>query len=219
MKAGIRFREADFDPHAYAAMDGLFLENTWNSQFTDEIQPLVGEDVLRGRKDFCAFEGTELLAILMQNKIDTFIMCGFLSNICVEETTSATKQNFPGMEVIVCSDGCAAKTKEEHTNTMEIHLPVLDINVMSCSDAEMIIGKEQVAQGKISYKDGSHNRLPRILAMHGARSNDDVTKLQLENLGITDDRYDIVYLHGGVEVEEADPAIAGLIRGPYYSWF
>jgi len=124
------------------------------------------------------------------------------------------------MEVIVCSDGCAAKTQDEHTNTMEMSLPVLDITVMSCFDAEMMVKKEQVAQGHISTVEGSpHRRLPRILAMHGARSNDDVTKLQLENLGITDDRYDIVYLHGGVEVDEADPAIAGLIRGPYYSWF
>jgi len=136
MKAGIRFVEADFDPHAYAAMDGLFLEDTWNSQFTDEIQPLAGEEILRGRNDFCAFQGTELLAILTRHKIDTLVICGFLSNVCVKETASATKKNFPGMEVIVCSDGCAAKTQDEHTNTMEMSLPGLDITVMSCFDAE-----------------------------------------------------------------------------------
>ena len=221
MKAGVRFKDADFDPHAYASMDGLFLEDTWNSQFSDEIQPLVGEEILRGRNDFCAFQGTELISILTRNKIDTLVICGFLSNVCVEETASAAKEKFPGMEIIVCSDGCAAKTKEEHENAMEMSLPVLDCKVMSCSDAEMLVSVEQVAPGKISNEEGSHNRnrLPRILALHGARSNDDVTKLQLENLGITDDKYDIVYLHGGVEVEEGDPAIAGLIRGPYYSWF
>lgn len=60
---------------------------------------------------------------------------------------------------------------------------------------------------------------PRILAMHGAQSNDEVTRLQLEHLGITQEEYDIVYLRGGVEVEEGHEDIVGLVRGPYYSWF
>lgn len=60
---------------------------------------------------------------------------------------------------------------------------------------------------------------PRILALHGAQSNNAVTKLQLENLNITDDDYDIEYLQGGVEVDEAHPDLEGLINGPFYSWF
>ncbi len=60
---------------------------------------------------------------------------------------------------------------------------------------------------------------PRILALHGAQSNNAVTKLQLENLDITADDYDIEYLQGGVEVDEAHPDLDGLINGPFYSWF
>ena len=59
----------------------------------------------------------------------------------------------------------------------------------------------------------------RILALHGAQSNNAVTKLQLENLHITEDDYDIEYLQGGVEVDEAHPDLDGLINGPFYSWF
>ena len=218
MKNGVRFADADFDPHAYAAMDGLFLEDTWNSQFVDEIQPSAGEEILRGRSDFCAFEGTELLSILKRNKIETVIMCGFLSNVCIEETATRAMENIPGLKVVVCSDGCAAKTKEDHDNTMEMSLPVLGCEVMTCVDAEELIRTEQQPLDKDSGEDGSGGR-PRILAMHGAKSNDEVTRLQLENLGITDVDYDIVYLKGSIDVEEGDPDIASIIRGPYYSWF
>ncbi len=60
---------------------------------------------------------------------------------------------------------------------------------------------------------------PRILALHGAQSNNNVTKLQLSNLQITEDDYDIDYLQGGVEVDEAHSSLDGLIQGPFYSWF
>jgi hypothetical protein len=45
-----------------------------------------------------------------------------------------------------------------------------------------------------------------------------VTKLQLENLQITDVEYDITYLHGTVEVKEGDPELGNMVRGPFYSW-
>ena len=60
---------------------------------------------------------------------------------------------------------------------------------------------------------------PRILALHGAQSNNNVTRLQLSNLHVTDDDYDIEYLQGGVEVAEAHSSLDGLFQGPFYSWF
>ena len=60
---------------------------------------------------------------------------------------------------------------------------------------------------------------PRILALHGVQSNNAVTKLQLANLNITEDDYDIEYLQGRVEVDEAHPDLDGLFSGPFHSWF
>jgi hypothetical protein len=48
-----------------------------------------------------------------------------------------------------------------------------------------------------------------------------VTQLQLENLHVTSERYDIHYLHGNILVEDdedVDAALAGMVRGPFYSW-
>jgi acyl-CoA synthetase (AMP-forming)/AMP-acid ligase II len=59
---------------------------------------------------------------------------------------------------------------------------------------------------------------PRILALCGAKSNDSVTRMQLENLLITPDSHDIHFLHGNIEEEEGDAGLEGLVRGPFYSW-
>lgn len=64
-----------------------------------------------------------------------------------------------------------------------------------------------------------HRNRPRILALCGARSNDDVAKLQLENIQITGNVCDIVYLHGDIEVEEEDSELYGIVNGPFFSWF
>ena len=63
------------------------------------------------------------------------------------------------------------------------------------------------------------DQLPRILALHGRQSNNDVTAVQLENLHITPDRYEIVYLHGPLNEEYGDHAIEEFVSGPFYSWF
>ena len=135
MRQGVHFADADFDPHAYANMDGLFTEGTWNCEFAKEVQPKESDEILRGRKDFCAFEGTDLLNILQKEKIGTIVLMGFLSNICVEETSRRAKEMMPHLNVIVCSDGCAAKSQQEHDNTMMTSLSVVGINVKTCAEA------------------------------------------------------------------------------------
>ena len=135
MRQGVHFADADSDPHAYANMDGLFTEGTWNCEFAKEVQPKESDEILRGRKDFCAFEGTDLLFILHKEKIGTIVLMGFLSNISVEETSKRAKEMMPHLNVIVCSDGCAAKSQQEHDNTMMTSLSVVGINVKTCAEA------------------------------------------------------------------------------------
>ncbi len=59
----------------------------------------------------------------------------------------------------------------------------------------------------------------RILALHGKASNGKVTKLQLTHLGITDDKFDIVYLDGPIVEEQGGPEVTQLVNGPFHSWF
>ena len=60
---------------------------------------------------------------------------------------------------------------------------------------------------------------PKVLALHGKKSNNAVTKLQLENLGITEDKYDIFYLSGLIEEAKGDPTVLEFFNGPFFSWY
>jgi hypothetical protein len=59
----------------------------------------------------------------------------------------------------------------------------------------------------------------RVLALHGKASNGEVTKLQLANLGITEQHYHIVFLDGPIVEEDADAEVTDFVAGPFYSWF
>ena len=58
---------------------------------------------------------------------------------------------------------------------------------------------------------------PRLLALHGARSNNQVTRMQLDNLQINETA-DVTYLEGPIEVNEGDPDLSELVDGPFFSW-
>ena len=73
-------------------------------------------------------------------------------------------------------------------------------------------------ENKESISESKLFRRPRILALAGAKSNGTVTRLQLENLHITEEDYDIDYLRGQIETEEVYQASAGLVHGPFFSW-
>jgi len=64
----------------------------------------------------------------------------------------------------------------------------------------------------------SSERRTRILALHGKQANNAITKLQLENLNITKEEYDIVYLRGTIQEEHGHPELETIVDGPFYSW-
>lgn len=70
--------------------------------------------------------------------------------------------------------------------------------------------------------DGSTTRL-KLLALHGKGSNGTITRMQLDNLGLSESEYDIVYANGPIAEDEPGPGISGagieqLVSGPWYSW-
>ena len=59
---------------------------------------------------------------------------------------------------------------------------------------------------------------PRLLCLHGWRSNAEITRLQLDNLGLLD-FFDPIFIEGPhVSSEPADDAVNLLSQGPYFSW-
>eukprot|EP00588_Corethron_pennatum_P012659 CAMPEP_0194265640 /NCGR_PEP_ID=MMETSP0169-20130528/814_1 /TAXON_ID=218684 /ORGANISM="Corethron pennatum, Strain L29A3" /LENGTH=1665 /DNA_ID=CAMNT_0039006149 /DNA_START=543 /DNA_END=5540 /DNA_ORIENTATION=+ len=211
-----KFDPTDFDDFSFSNMAGLFTEGTWNSEIIQELKPERQDVILSERTNFSAFEGTQLHSIIEDKGITRLFLMGFLTNVCIEETARAASERFPGMEINILSDGCASKTKVEHFTALSSSIPLYG-NVMTCRE-----GIKNMVKGPTVKPDENPDVTPpdrpRILALHGAKSNNTVTKLQLENLRILDEDYDIVYMHGPIKVEEGDADLEGLVHGPFYSW-
>jgi nicotinamidase-related amidase len=114
LKAGEKASATAFDQHSYASIDGLFVEGSWNAEFADETKPAENDVIIKNRKSFCAFTGTELKSILERNKIERMFIMGFLTNMGIEETVIELSENMPEIAKYVLIDGCAANSKQEH---------------------------------------------------------------------------------------------------------
>ena len=138
MKEKEKFDESEFDPHSYTQMYGLFTEGTWNCNFADEVKPNVNDVILSGRTNFSAFEGTDLKNVLERNGVRQLFLMGFLTNVCVLDTSQAASDEVPQIKVYVPLDGCAAKSAEEHFGVSQAGLS-LDSTVITCSEAQTML--------------------------------------------------------------------------------
>jgi nicotinamidase-related amidase len=72
----------------------------------ESLKPIAGEKII-SKDDVSAFKGTDLLDYLKQNKIDTLVICGMQTHMCVEAATRAASDL--GFKCILIHDACATK--------------------------------------------------------------------------------------------------------------
>lgn len=86
-------------------------EGTKAAMLVDPLKPRCGELVITKTR-YSAFERTRLDAWLKKRKVDTVILCGIMTNVCVETTARhAFMKNF---QPVVIEDACAANTTAHH---------------------------------------------------------------------------------------------------------
>jgi len=98
---------------AGCAKDSLFTEGTWNAAFCEQMSPAEGDVVVKGKKGLDAFPNTTLEAELVARGIETVVLCGFLTNCCVESTMRTACEK--GFNVVTLTDCCATTSEEGHT--------------------------------------------------------------------------------------------------------
>jgi len=81
----------------------------------DELTPLDDEIVLP-KITSSAFNSTPLDQMLRNLEKDTIVICGVVTNGCVE-TTTRDGRDF-GYKIVLVSDGCTAMSVEAHENTL-----------------------------------------------------------------------------------------------------
>lgn len=84
---------------------------TWGQQVIDELKP-QSEDYVLPKRRYSGFFGTQLELVLRELGVDTLIITGVLTNICVFFTAIHAKAL--AYRVIVPKDSVASTSKEDH---------------------------------------------------------------------------------------------------------
>jgi len=134
---GEHFKPGDWDPHSYGELEGLFIKDSWAATFGEDITPEENDIVLNNRTSFDAFAGTDFHELLEKHNVGALFVGGFLTNVCIEETIR-TASEIDGLDVYALTDGCAAKTEQEHFAATTGTLPLFSTPV-TCNQAKSII--------------------------------------------------------------------------------
>jgi ureidoacrylate peracid hydrolase len=94
---------------------GGLVRGSWDAEVCDALAPLPGETVI-DKTRYSAFYDTDLESRLREAGVDTVIVCGVTTNICVESTVRDAF--FRDIRVAVPSDGTAAVTPELHEGAL-----------------------------------------------------------------------------------------------------
>jgi len=74
---------------------------TWGAEIVDELKPQKGDFRVLKRK-YSAFQGTDLDQLLRELKIDTVVLGGVVTDICIQHT--AADAFFRGYQIVVPQD-------------------------------------------------------------------------------------------------------------------
>ncbi len=118
-----RKNDADFRVRPVHAVEG-----TWGSDFIEELYP-QGDEYIVPKRRHSGFAHTDLDLYLREENIDTVVVTGVWTNVCVRST--ATDALARAYKVITLSDGCDSKTPEMHEyglNDLSIFTKVMTID-------------------------------------------------------------------------------------------
>ncbi len=97
----------------HSVLPEAFLGGTWETDIYDDLRNFLREDeILIEKAGWSAFEATPLERYLNLLGANTLILCGFLTDFCVEATARSASDK--GYCTIVASDACAASSQENH---------------------------------------------------------------------------------------------------------
>lgn len=106
----------------------FLIEGTWGAQIVDELAPAPGDHVVV-KKGFDAFSNTGLDMLLRNAGVDTVVVCGVKTCVCVSSTVrGASERNY---QIVVPADACADNTRRWHDAELvtlsRIFADVLDV--------------------------------------------------------------------------------------------
>jgi len=92
---------------------------TWTgsgAEFAPPFVPVAGEFQVRGRTGASVLKNSTLDAYLRNNRIDTIVLLGFATHVCVESTLREAHDL--GLNAFLVTDGTAAFTEAQHDHVL-----------------------------------------------------------------------------------------------------
>ncbi len=133
-----RYRAGVFDgrqflnPSIYLArFFQTFSDGKWGGRFRKDCSPLPSEFVASEHLVSSGFVNTDLDEHLRKNGIDRLVLCGCLSNTCIESTARSAIEL--GYRVTIMSDALAAMSMADHQAATQTGFPMCAHEVISTS--------------------------------------------------------------------------------------
>jgi len=94
-----------------------FLAGQWGSEICSMMAPSEEDLIVKGKIGLCGFHSTNLDFLLRQNNIKNVVLCGFLTNCCIESSMRTAYEH--GYKVYTLKDCCAATSIAGHDAAFE----------------------------------------------------------------------------------------------------
>lgn len=123
----------EISPKPYGILKGVvdtqaFIKGAWGADFTDAaeagggLKPQANDIVIEGKRGLDAFASTNIDFILRSRGITDLVVCGFLTNCCVESTMRTGYER--GYQMVTLTDCCAATSQAEHDAAIRYTFPM-----------------------------------------------------------------------------------------------
>jgi len=107
---------------APVAESGGFIRGTNGAEVAAGVLEMADTDIIIEKNHICAFEETNLDQVLKEKGITTVILCGLLTDVCLEATMRIAYDK--GFEVFTVTDASATLDVKKHASTIETSFPL-----------------------------------------------------------------------------------------------
>lgn len=108
------------------------IADTWGAQIIDEVAPMPGDYIIRKNR-FNGFVNTDLEEALRRLNVDTLLLTGWRSHVCVAQT--AIEAFYRGYQVAIAEDGVDSTTQTEHEHGMSLMQINYGFETLPCESA------------------------------------------------------------------------------------
>lgn len=112
-----RSRKAGAEIGGRGPLGRLLVRGEYGHDFIDELRPLPGEIVI-DKPGYSAFEHTALAAALTTRGVDTLLICGITTEVCVSSTLRAAIDR--GYRCHTITDACASSDRDLHAAALRM---------------------------------------------------------------------------------------------------